>query len=50
MEINRPHSQPHEEHPHKRPIDQSYRLVVRTALWVIAGTVFIAFAIWWFTT
>jgi hypothetical protein len=39
------------EHPHARkPIDQGYRLVVRTVLWVIMGAVFIAFALWWFMT
>jgi hypothetical protein len=33
-----------------RPIDQGYRLVVRTILWIIAGAVFIGFALWWFLT
>ena len=50
MHPGSPHSEPHGEHPHRRPIDESYRIVVRTALWVIAGAVFIAFAIWWFAT
>ncbi len=35
-------------HPHGvGPIDESYRLVVRTILWVIAGLVSLGFAIWW---
>ena len=32
------------------PVDFSYRIVVRTALWVIAGAVFVGFAIWWVLT
>ena len=44
------HPEPHEEHHGRRPVDQSYRIVVRTALWIVAGAVFIAFAIWWFYT
>lgn len=32
------------------PIDNSYRLIVRTVLWVIAGLVFLGFAIWWSLT
>ena len=44
-------SQPPEHHHHvPKPIDHSYRLVVRTVLWVIAGAVFMAFALWWFLT
>ena len=36
------------EHRHRaRPIDRNSLLVVRTVLWVIAGLVFLAFAIWW---
>jgi hypothetical protein len=39
------------EHPHGiKPIDSDYRLVVRTILWVIAGLVFVGFAIWWSLT
>ncbi len=38
-------------HPHEvQPIDPTYRLVVRTVLWVIAGLVFLGFAIWWALT
>lgn len=32
------------------PIDPGYRLVVRTTIWVIAGFVFLGFAIWWALT
>lgn len=39
------HSAEHRHEP--RPLDRSYRLVVRTILWVIAGLVFLGFAIWW---
>jgi hypothetical protein len=36
------------EHRHRiGPVDTSYRLVVRTVLWVIAGLVFLGLAIWW---
>ena len=36
------------EHGHGiGPVDTSYKLVVRTVLWVIAGLVFLGFAIWW---
>ncbi len=39
------------EHPHEhKPIEPGYRLIVRTILWVIAGSVFIGFAIWWIMT
>jgi hypothetical protein len=38
-------------HPHEfKPIDESYRLVVRTILWVIAGAVLLGFMIWWGST
>lgn len=49
----------HPEHAHHHPpghsrgaapIDNSYRLVVRTILWAIAGLVFLGFAIWWIVT
>ena len=41
-----PHHAP--EHRHEvRPIDRNFLPVVRTVLWVIAGLVFLAFAIWW---
>jgi hypothetical protein len=44
-----PHHAP--EHRHAiGPIDRDYRLVVRTVLWVIAGLVFLGFAIWWSLT
>lgn len=39
------------EHHHATgPIDMGYRLAVRTALWAIAGLVFLAFVIWWSLT
>ena len=38
-------------HPHHvEPIDPGYRLVVRTVLWVIAGTVLVGLFIWWVKT
>ena len=37
-------------HHHVAPIDTSYRIVVRTVLWAIAGLVFLGFAIWWALT
>lgn len=40
----------HGHHHPARPIDAGYRLVVRTVLWIIAGAVFIGFALWWFMT
>lgn len=46
---NAPHHSP--EHPHAiKPIDEGYRLVVRTTLWVIAGLVLLGFGIWWILT
>jgi hypothetical protein len=46
------HVHPHShEHPHERkPVDLSYRIVVRSILWVIAGLVFLGFAVWWMLT
>ncbi len=44
------HSDRPEHHHPRAPVDNSYRLVVRTVLWVIAGAVFIGFALWWFLT
>ena len=42
----------HTAHPHHhvQPIDPGYRLVVRIALWVIAGTVLVALCVWWART
>lgn len=41
----------HPAHHHEgHPIDDSYRIVVRTVLWLIAGLVFLGFAIWWALT
>ena len=37
-------------HHEPRPIDNGYRLVVRTVLWVIVGAVILGFALWWFLT
>lgn len=48
-----PEHAPHHPRGHRDaagPIDDSYRLVVRTVLWVIAGLVFLGFAIWWSVT
>jgi hypothetical protein len=33
-----------------KPIDQSYRIVVRAVLWAIIGAVFMGFAVWWVST
>jgi hypothetical protein len=41
---------PPEHHHEFGPVDTSYNLVVRTVLWVIAGLVFLGFAIWWVLT
>ena len=46
---HRPHHPPEHRHVVK-PVDRSFRLVVRTVLWVIAGLVFLGFAIWWALT
>lgn len=50
--MDSPHPPDHpSEHRHEwKPIDPSYRLVVRTVLWVVAGAVFLGFALWWFLT
>jgi hypothetical protein len=37
------------KHEHKRQ-DLSYRVVVRTILWVIAGAVLIGLVTWWVVT
>lgn len=42
--------EPVAHHVVSEPIDLSYRIVVRTALWVIAGAVFVGFALWWVLT
>jgi hypothetical protein len=44
-----PRHVPGQRHP-ARPIDLSYRLVGRTVLWLIAGMVFLGFALWWILT
>lgn len=49
------HPRPISQHPpeHRqivKPVDRNFRLVVRTILWVIAGLVFLGFAIWWSLT
>jgi hypothetical protein len=44
-----PHHPPENRHG-IGPVDRDYRLVVRTVLWVIAGLVFLGFAIWWVLT
>jgi hypothetical protein len=39
------------EHHHvPGPIDNSYRLVVHTVLWLIAGAVLVGFVLWWYLT
>jgi len=39
------------EHHHvPTRIDISYRLVVRTVLWLIAGVVLVGFVLWWYLT
>jgi len=42
------HSPAH--HQERKPADLSYRFVVRAVLWVIAGAVFLGFALWWILT
>jgi hypothetical protein len=37
-------------HPVAEPFDFSYRIAVRTVLWVIVGAVFVGFVIWWALT
>jgi hypothetical protein len=44
-----PHHPP-EHRPGIKPLDRNHLLVVRTVLWVIAGLVFLGFAIWWALT
>jgi hypothetical protein len=44
------HPQPPEHQHHVKPIDPGYRLVVRIALWLIAGAVLIGLCIWWIAT
>jgi hypothetical protein len=41
---------PTEHHHEIKPIDRDHLLVVRTVLWVIAGLVFLGFAMWWALT
>ena len=50
---------PHPDHGHghapahkheRKPADLGYRFIVRAVLWVIAGAVFVGFAIWWILT
>jgi len=40
----------HQHHFEPEPVDLSYRVTVRTVLWVIAGAVFLGFAFWWVLT
>ena len=39
-----------EHHYVSAPVDFSYRIVVRTVLWLIVGALFLGFAIWWVLT
>jgi hypothetical protein len=39
-----------EHHHTPMPIDSSYRLVVRTVLWLIVGAVLLGFVLWWYLT
>jgi len=54
MDPHPDHAQAHEhahKHKHERkPADLSYRYVVRTILWIIAGAVYLSLAIWWILT
>ncbi len=50
MDSHELHPVTHEHKHTRKPIDQGYRLIVRTVLWIIAGTVFVAFGVWWFLT
>jgi hypothetical protein len=34
----------------RKPVDLSYRIAVRTVLWVIAGAVVLGLAAWWIVT
>jgi hypothetical protein len=43
------HEQEHEFDTLKRE-GMSYRIVVRSVLWVIVAAVFLAFAVWWVKT
>jgi hypothetical protein len=40
--LTRPH--------HVKPIDSSYRLIVRITVWAIAGAVLVGLCIWWMST
>ena len=46
------HPAHHSAHPHHHvvPIDSGYRLVVRIALWVVAGAVLVGLCAWWVLT
>jgi hypothetical protein len=45
------HSDRSLEHHHERkPVDLSYRVVVRTVLWVVAGGVLVGLIVWWVRT
>jgi len=50
MDLRSGHSDLPEQHPIRRPIDHSYRLVVRTVLWVIAGAVLVGIVLWLYLT
>jgi hypothetical protein len=48
-----PEHAPHHPAEHRHgigPVDTSYRLVIRTVLWVIVGLLFLGFGIWWVLT
>jgi hypothetical protein len=50
-----PHGHHHGSHEHehehtRKPIDLSYRVVIRTTLWVIAGAVLVGLIVWWVRT
>jgi len=44
------HAQAPAHHHERKPVELSYRIVVRAVLWIIAGAVFLGFAIWWILT
>jgi hypothetical protein len=51
--LEEPQADPHSSliHHHvAEPVDFSYRIAVRTVLWVIVGAVFVGFMIWWVLT
>jgi type VI protein secretion system component VasF len=50
MHPGSPHSDSPGHHHVRGPIDTSYRLVIRTVLWLIVGAVLVGFVLWWYLT